>query len=90
MTRDDEAKELRERIDARFEQLVSPKQDAAASDELLRALRSDIESVRKQFTNLGDDFPMTRDQMSDARSFLDKLRDALKQPIAASGASTYR
>jgi hypothetical protein len=88
MTRDDEAKELRERIDSRFEKLVSPKQNDAETAELLKALRRDIESVRKQFTNLGDDFPMTRDQMREARSFLDKLRDALKQPTAASEVST--
>lgn len=88
MTRDDDAKELRERIDARFEQLMSAKQ-SGTNAELLQALRGEIESVHKQFTKLGDDFPMTHAQLSDARSFLDKLRDALKQPVAASGDGKY-
>jgi hypothetical protein len=90
MTRDDDAKELRERIDSRFEQLVSSKQGEAANTELLEALRGDLQRVRKQLKNLGDDFPSTRAQLSDARSFLDKVLDGLKQPTASSGVSTYR
>jgi hypothetical protein len=77
MLRDNEAaKELGERMDSRFEQILTGKAGAAATAASLQKLRDDAQKVQKRFARLGDDFPMTGAQEKDARRFLKNLLDA--------------
>src|SRR5207245_987335 len=70
LTRDGEARELRERIDAQVERLATSRPGQSVPAELLQELRGDVETLRQDFERQGFDMPTTRQQDADARRFL--------------------
>jgi hypothetical protein len=65
LTRDGEAKELRERIDAQVKRLRVQPTDQEGSSDLLQKVRGDVENLRKRLEREGRDMPTSRQQEAD-------------------------
>jgi hypothetical protein len=90
LTREDDGKELRERIDARVEELLAEPASQSAPAEVLQGLKQDVARLKRRLDGQGEDLPSTRTQANDARRFLRKLRSALAEQDRSAALSTYR
>jgi hypothetical protein len=92
LTRNDDWKELRERIDTRVEGLLEHKSASAVPADLLQGINDDLASLQRHFDRESVDMPMSRQQETDARRFLRKVKDVLGQfPTSVTvSTSTYR
>jgi hypothetical protein len=90
LTREDDWKELRERIDARVEQVLGQPAGRSLPEDALQDLKQDVKRLRQHFERQGEDLPTTSRQANDARRFLRKVQSALVQASSSSAVSTYR
>jgi hypothetical protein len=90
LTRYDDWKELRERIDVQVEELIAQPAGRPALVDVLQALDSDVAKLQRYFAGQGEDMPTTRQQRTDARRFLRQVRSALAQVPSSTTASTSR
>jgi hypothetical protein len=90
LTRYDDWKELRERIDAQVEELVAHPAGRAAPVDVRQALDRDVAKLQRYFAGQGEDLPTTRQQGTDARRFLRQVRSALAQVPSSTTGSTSR
>jgi hypothetical protein len=87
-TSDGNLLELREEIDAQVERLLARRDGRPGSSDLLDKLKSDVDKLRKRFRAQSYDLPMTSQQETDARRFLEKLNSALEQFSTSAAVST--
>jgi hypothetical protein len=90
LTRDDDWRDLRERIDFQVERLLAKQTSQPVSEGLLQGLSGDIDKLGKHFQRQRYDMPTTRQQETDARRFLGKVIHALEQFQKAAPASASR
>jgi hypothetical protein len=89
LTRDGDAKELRERIDTQVQRLASRAARQSSPTELLRELQGDVDRLQKRLEQELYDMPTSRQQNADANRFLGKLKTALDSYAKASSLKTY-
>jgi hypothetical protein len=89
LTRYDDWKELRERIDAEVERLVQQRAARASATDVADRLDRDVAKLQKHLEFQGEDMPTTRQQTSDARRFLRNVREAIQQAPKSPAGPAY-
>jgi hypothetical protein len=88
LTRDGDAKELRERIDAQVERMAALGTGESGKAELIQEVRGNVDKLQKEFEHELYDMPTSRQQNEDADRFLSKVKTALASYAKASTLST--